>query len=587
VKSNNQKDDDDKSLLIDHIYQVAIDPERYETLLDLWEEKIAPLRTEKDGEQATPSPFQVDELKGHAERAAIFIDRMDDNGGETYFSNLVSSIEPAAAMIVSNAFELTAINDAAKIVFDVTVGDPMDKIAKHFVDFEGVKEEFEKRFKSAKPQTTLLRLLSADNKRTVVLRLRPIENTKGKTSHLLVVSSELAWPEGLDHTIREAFGLTNAETEIVRQLTKGYSLKDIAESRGRSFDTVKTQLRSILSKTHVHTQSELVRVTLGLMDVVVATETKATLKTPTKQSNDGLLPVPFRTMTHASGRKFDHIVLGSETWRPILFFPLHYGLTRWKASAEKFARENDFKIIVTIRPGFGHSTKLDKRSNLIDWVMDDINILLDHYQVSTCPVICMSSDSFFAYHFAERFPGRLTAILNCAPGFPMFLPIQYERMQKWHRFILANARYAPSMLPFLVKAGFSLAKRIGKRGFIHAVYGNSKGDIATFEDPETFEAMIEGSEICLSDWHSAHEAFSNEVIVQQNDWSDLVRNCQIPVHVWYGDQDPQVPLGTVAELKAEFQEINFIPVENAGQLLIFNVWKDVLQMAEKYMEKGK
>ena len=143
------------------------------------------------------------------------------------------------------------------------------------------------------------------------------------------------------------------------------------------------------------------------------------------------------------------------------------------------------------------------------------------------------------------------------------------------------------MLPFLVKAGFSLAKRIGKRGFIHAVYGNSKGDIATFEDPETFEAMIEGSEICLSDWHSAHEAFSNEVIVQQNDWSDLVRNCQIPVHVWYGDQDPQVPLGTVAELKAEFQEINFIPVENAGQLLIFNVWKDVLQMAEKYMEKGK
>ena len=36
-------------------------------------------------------------------------------------------------------------------------------------------------------------------------------------------------------------------------------------------------------------------------------------------------------------------------------------------------------------------------------------------------------------------------------------------MDKWQRFILANARYAPKVLPFLVQAGFSLARKLGKR----------------------------------------------------------------------------------------------------------------------------
>lgn len=46
-------------------------------------------------------------------------------------------------------------------------------------------------------------------------------------------------------------------------------MKDIAEARGRSAETVRTQLRSILAKTETHSQSELVRVVLGLMDVAL------------------------------------------------------------------------------------------------------------------------------------------------------------------------------------------------------------------------------------------------------------------------------------------------------------------------------
>ena len=60
----------------------------------------------------------------------------------------------------------------------------------------------------------------------------------------------------------------------------------------------------------------------------------------------------------------------------------------------------------------------------------------------------------------------------------------------------------------------------GKRGFIQAVYGNSAADIATFEDPEVFEAIVRGSEVALSATHSAHEAFSRQLVGGQlGDWS--------------------------------------------------------------------
>jgi len=81
------------------------------------------------------------------------------------------------------------------------------------------------------------------------------------------MSTELVWPEGFEDTVREAFGLTSAEVEIVRGIALGLPVKDIAEARGRSQETVRTQMRSILSKTETHSQSELLRVVLCLMDV--------------------------------------------------------------------------------------------------------------------------------------------------------------------------------------------------------------------------------------------------------------------------------------------------------------------------------
>lgn len=53
-------------------------------------------------------------------------------------------------------------------------------------------------------------------------------------------------------------GLTPREMELLRHFIDGHSYKTAAEALGISEDTVRTHVRSIYEKLHVHSKSEAV-----------------------------------------------------------------------------------------------------------------------------------------------------------------------------------------------------------------------------------------------------------------------------------------------------------------------------------------
>jgi len=244
------------------------------------------------------------------------------------------------------------------------------------------------------------------------------------------------------------------------------------------------------------------------------------------------------------------------------------------------------KIIVPLRPGYGNSSPLPKKKELGPTIASDLVQLMDYLKIDRCPFVSLGSDVFYSAYFHQAHPKRINAVIACSGTFPLDQSAQYERMDKWHRFILAGARYTPHLLPFMVKAGFSLARRLGKRGFLHAVYDGSKADIATLENPEVFEAMVCGSDVCLSKTHSAHESFAREAIAQETtDWAPVLENLQgsIPVHYLNGLQDPQVPAETLREFQQKYPWINFRVDKDAGQLLFFLKWPEIIPLIEKYL----
>jgi DNA-binding CsgD family transcriptional regulator len=60
------------------------------------------------------------------------------------------------------------------------------------------------------------------------------------------------------------YGLTNAETDIALRVTRGQSLKSIADELSLSLATVKTHLQRVFLKTDTHRQAELVRLLLTI-----------------------------------------------------------------------------------------------------------------------------------------------------------------------------------------------------------------------------------------------------------------------------------------------------------------------------------
>ena len=357
------------------------------------------------------------------------------------------------------------------------------------------------------------------------------------------------------------------------------SLKDIAETHGRSVETVRGQLKTILGKTETRSQVELVRLAMSMMDI--ATLTLETDPAPRAMSKafKTLEPRPFQTLRGADGRSLDYLILGDPNGTPILYLHMDFGFSRWPASAEAEAKAMGLKIIASVRAGFGKSDAVPKTADFGRQVASDLVTLLEALDVGPCPVIALGGDHLFAIELDLIKPGQVTALVAAGGVFPFLRPEQFQRMHKWHRFIQAGARYTPQVLPFLVKAGFHLAKRSGKRTFVHSVFGDSPADIATFEDPEVYEAMVVGTEICLSEDHNAFDAFAKQSLFELgSEAHDLVQKSEgrFPFVSLNGAQDPGVHVDTVAEYRQDYPWIEFEVFDDCGQLLFFRRWQDVL-----------
>ena len=63
----------------------------------------------------------------------------------------------------------------------------------------------------------------------------------------------------LAKALRQLYGLTQAEAEVLKNIADGMPLSAITETRRVSMNTARTQLKSIMQKTGTKRQAELVR----------------------------------------------------------------------------------------------------------------------------------------------------------------------------------------------------------------------------------------------------------------------------------------------------------------------------------------
>lgn len=570
---NALSDRDHRAEIVERLYDVAVDPIRLEDLLEIWEGRAAPLRLAPvDPDAALDDP----EIEAHVARATVFLDRLEATAGLEGQRSALADIQRAAAFLADGGPLIAACNRAATVAFGVSEGGALADLPFEAEDLRLLAGVLRQVAARRAEKVVTLRVRSTQTQSPVILRVSPVAGGQASDAPrplALVVSTELVWPEGFETTVQDAFGLTAAEVEIVRGVTLGQPLRDIAAARQRSLETVRTQVRSVLAKTETHSQAELVRVVLGLMDVaLVPYDGQVAMPAPSRLERRN-----WREMTGPDGRRLTWIEFGDPGGVPVLYMHLDFGFVRWPAAAERAAVQRRLRVIVPVRAGYGRSEAVPRGVDHLVGVARDYAWLLDHLGVRDAVALPLGADLRFALQLAATRPDLVRGIVGAACQLPLQTAAQYERMDKWQRFILANARYAPKVLPFLVQAGFSLARRLGKEAFFRQVNCGSPADMAAFDRADVRAVMLEGSEVCLARNWSAHAAFAAECIGSEKDWSDLVRGVKVSVRLFQGDQDPQSPVVTIRELAADYPHIVVEFLQGTGQLLFMTEWPQVLE----------
>ncbi|MFZ1679496.1 MAG: helix-turn-helix transcriptional regulator, partial [Rhizobiaceae bacterium] len=367
--------------IIDRLYDVALDPVRYEELVDVWEGGISPLRLSAEGARLSDA-----DMENHFKRASVFLDRFEVSHRLSGYQAALSDVGRSAAF-VSDGKRVVAANDQAGLVFALHGGESCAVLPFAPEDQAALQSTVRRIIGGRDEKAATLRIRDQRSGKLEILRIMPVKDADGRP-FALVTSSAVTWPDDFSVTLADAFELTDAEIEIVRGIVEGLGVRDIARERARSEHTVRTQLRHVLSKTETHSQSELVRIMLGLMDL---TATRGVAR-PAGGADGRLAPIVPKTMRLADGRRLSWIEFGAPAGRPLLYLHMSYGLARWPADAEAQALQRNIRVIVPIRAGYGGSDPQPAVDDYCGRNTNDIGQLIDRLGVPRLAILTLGAD---------------------------------------------------------------------------------------------------------------------------------------------------------------------------------------------------
>jgi len=387
-------------------------------------------------------------------------------------------------------------------------------------------------------------------------------------SDLLLVGPLVAhWPPSMPGLLMKTYGLSQSECEICELLSRAHRPKDVASFRKSSIATVRTQIKSLLVKTGCGSQTELVRL-LHLLMRVAENHGPSRPAAPISQGK-------MTTILLDSGILMPVEVHGPANGKPVIF--LHGMLDG--ASLTLQLREalalRGFRFICPTRPWFGDAEPdygpMDTAPARIG---TDLREMCEKLGIRNAIVLGHMAGSVYAFASAAKAPDHIDAIVSVSGGVPIVSRSQFADMSHRQRIVAYTARYTPSLLPFVVRAGINQINSGGTERFMQSLYADAPIDMQVLADPEVSRIVLEGYKFATRQGHSAFEIDSYQVV---RDWSHLVAGSDVPVKLIHGAHDPVVSAKSVRDFARDLGNRASLEIfEDAGQLLLHQFPERVL-----------
>lgn len=568
--------------LIDLAYSMAVEPQRLNALSRILDERLHALHsapTLVDGDVKPQEKDSLDKITSHFERAFDLLERQGRRFNyATGSSRFIDSDTRPSALFLDNG-QVFHANSAAREMLDFTDGKiptserfeigQYDRLMRDLKTLEN--HEFDKII-------SVYNLLSKDGDEQIKMALSRAVGYKGQTIGRLC-TFHIKWLPEMGRQFQAGFELTDVEIAITKAVVSGVSLKDLADERGRSLATLRTQTKVLLSKLGLHSQVELACLYSGF--------TQFNLKNPLEQSKAADNKEPWRakfTMTLPDKRILQYEMAGPPKGRPVLFFhALIGGLTLTQAMRDALLAQN-IRLIMVWRPSFAGSSPDGKLHGSPERFAADIKYLLDHLSIDKCQIIGAISGAIYAYACAQFLPERISGIVNCGGCVPVATQAQFKKMDKSSRVTLYVARYTPRLLPMLMRAMLSNIDAGFDDEFVQELYAKSPYDSEILRDPELKPLIRDSFPVSAV---QGYISFVRDIQVQASKWSYLLKGVTCPVTLLHSDQDPAFPLASVQAFIKNRPNFTLVSHPKSGQLIFFQHSKAMFEALNTQYENGQ
>lgn len=194
------------------------------------------------------------------------------------------------------------------------------------------------------------------------------------------------------------------------------------------------------------------------------------------------------------------------------------------------------RAIVPDRPGYGLSS-YHRGRRLVDWA-EDVRHLADHLGIDRFAVVGVSGGGPHALVCGALLPDRVTAVGVVAGVGPVQERGSEVGMLAVNQILARGARLGGWTVRPLFSAMTSAGRRWPKRLVDRMVKQLPPADAEVLQRPDVHAAFVDDLAQASA---TAGRAAAQDFALFARDWSFRLEEISVPVHLWQGDADRNVP----------------------------------------------
>jgi len=272
----------------------------------------------------------------------------------------------------------------------------------------------------------------------------------------------------------------------------------------------------------------------------------------------------------ADGRDLGWLELGDPAGMPVVAFHGAPGARLQLAIDDAPIRATGLRLICPDRPGYGLSTFQPGR-RLVDWPGDVVS-LADHLGIERFAVMGISGGGPHSAVCAARLGDRVDSAAIVSGVGPLADPRAIEGMMRPNQIFTVLARRGSRVLEVAFKLQVAALRRWPSRALDLMVKQLPPVDAAILSRPEVRELFINDA---VRSSRTAGAAAVQDFELFAKDWGFDLGAIEIPVQIWQGDADRNVPPHHARLLHDAIPGSVLHEFAGEGHLMAFDHFEDI------------